>query len=102
MKKSEISFDAIPASAVSETRLKICLKCAFDLFTKQLKLSPRTTYIELKKHVPEEADFTGASTTRPQFLDDADHCPYCNASKRWFAEFRAVRIDSHPSFEKEI
>lgn len=101
MKKSEISFDPIPASAVSESRLKICLKCAFDLFTKQLKLSPRTAYVELRKHVPEETDFTGASTIRPHFVEDATHCPHCNASKRWFAEFRAVRVDAQASFEKE-
>jgi hypothetical protein len=103
MKKSEISFDSIPSSAVSETSLKICLKCAFDFFTKQLKASPRTAYTELRKHVPEEADFTGAATARPHFFDDnkLTHCPYCNASKRWFAEFRARRIDAHPSFEKE-
>ena len=103
MKKSEISFDPIPSSAVSETVLKICLKCAFDFFTKQLKASPRTAYTELRKHVPEEADFTGSATARPHFFNEKElsHCPYCNASKRWFAEFRARRIDGHPSFEKE-
>ena len=103
MKKSEISFETIPSSAVSETTLKICLKCAFDLFTKQLKLTPRTAYSELKKHVPEETDFTGATTVRPHFFDEEGltHCPYCNGAKRWFAEFRAIRIDAHSSFEKE-
>ncbi len=103
MKKSEISFETIPGSAVSETILKICLKCAFDLFTKQLKLTPRTAYSELKKHVPEETDFTGATTVRPHFFDaeGLTHCPYCNGAKRWFTQFRALRIDAHPSFEKE-
>lgn len=103
MKKSEISFDSIPASAVSISNLKICLKCAFDFFVKQLKAAPRTAYIELKKHVPEEADFTGAATARPHFIagDDVARCPYCNGSRRWFATFRAIRIDAHPSFEKE-
>lgn len=103
MKKSEVSFNSIPGSAVSETTLKICLKCAFDFFTKQLKASPRTAYTELRKHVPEEVDFTGAATARPHFFDEdgVSHCPYCNASKRWFAEFHARRIDAHPSFEKE-
>jgi hypothetical protein len=103
MKKAEISFDSIPRSAVSKTTLKICLKCAFDVFTKQLKLTPRTAYSELKKHVPEEADITGAATSRPHFFDapGVDHCPYCNGSKRWFAEFHAIRIDAHSSFEKE-
>ncbi|HTG17995.1 MAG TPA: hypothetical protein VK747_22300 [Blastocatellia bacterium] len=103
MKKPEISFGSIPSSAVSETTLKICLKCAFDVITKQLKLTPRTAYSELKKHVPEESDFSGAATSRPHFLagKDTDHCPFCNGTKRWFADFQARRIDSHPSFEKE-
>lgn len=103
MKKPAISFDAIPRSAVSHTTLKICLKCAFDVFTKQLKLTPRTAYSELKKHVPEEVDITGAATSRPHFFEEPgiDHCPYCNGSKRWFAVFHVTRIDAHPSFEKE-
>lgn len=103
MKKPEISFDSIPRSAVSNTTLKICLKCAFGVFTKQLKLTPRTAYSELKKHVPEEVDITGAATSRPHFFEKpgVDHCPYCNGSKRWFAEFHAIRIDAHSSFEKE-
>lgn len=103
MKKADITFDSIPTSAVSKTTLKICLKCAFDVFTRQLKLTPRTAYSELKKHVPEEADITGAATSRPHFFGRSglDHCPYCNGSKRWFAEFHAIRIDAHASFEKE-
>ena len=102
MKAPAISFEVIPASAVSETLLTICLKCAFDFFTKQLQLAPRTAYTELRKHVPEESDFTGASTARPHFFDEgAAHCPFCNGAKRWFATFTAHRIDAHPSFEKE-
>ncbi|HJQ67991.1 MAG TPA: hypothetical protein VKA70_03420 [Blastocatellia bacterium] len=104
MKKPEISFDSLPASAISETRLKICLKCAFDFFTKQLKVAPRTAYSELKKHVPEQSDFSGSSTARPHFFDEdgeLTHCPYCNGPKRWFAEFRALRVDAHESFEKQ-
>ena len=104
MKKPEISFDVLPSSAVSETVLKICLKCAFDFFTKQLKAAPRTAYSELKKHVPEQTDFSGASTARPHFFDEEEgltHCPYCNGPRRWFAEFRAFRIDAHETFEKQ-
>lgn len=104
MKKPEINFDSLPTSAISETRLKICLKCAFDILMKQLKVPPRTAYLELKKHVPEQSDFSGASTARPHFFDEEGeltHCPYCNGPKRWFAEFRALRIDAHESFEKQ-
>jgi len=103
MKRSAVSFDSIPAAATSVTNLNICLKCAFDFFTKQLKLTPRTAYSELKKHVPEEQDFTGSATSRPHFFAEAgsDRCPYCQGTKRWFAQFRAIRIDAHPSIEKE-
>ncbi len=103
MKKPEISFDLIPSSAISNTTLKICLKCAFDVFTKQLKLTPRTAYSELKKHIPEEPDITGAATPRTHVFDSpgVDHCTYCNGTKRWFGEFHAIRIDAHGSFEKE-
>jgi len=102
-KKTEVNFESIPRSLVFEVTLTLCLKCAFDFFTKQLKLAPRTAFSELKKHVPEESDFTGTGTSRPHFFEgpDIDHCPYCNAPKRWFARFRALRIDSHPSIEKE-
>lgn len=102
-KKAEVTFEVIPRSLISEVTLTLCLKCAFDFFTRQLKLAPRTAYTELKKHVPEESDFTGASTSRPHFFEspDVDHCPYCSGAKRWFARFKATRIDSHPSIEKE-
>ena len=102
-KKTEVSFETIPRSLVFEVTLTLCLKCAFNFFTKQLKLAPRTAFSELKKHVPEESDFTGTGTSRPHFFEgpDVDHCPYCNAPKRWFARFKAFRIDSHPSIEKE-
>ncbi|MGH9762258.1 MAG: hypothetical protein ACREDR_41435, partial [Blastocatellia bacterium] len=102
MKTADVDFDTIPGSTVHKTALTICLKCAFDFFTKQLGLSPRTAYSELKKHVPEEADFSGAATARPHFFETEGlgHCPYCNGSKRGFARFYSFRVDAHPSFEK--
>lgn len=96
-------LQSLPSTAVTEMPLMICLKCAFDVCTKQFNLATRTAYVELRKHVPEETDFTGASTVRPHFLAESrlDRCPFCNAPKRWFAGFHAYRIEAHPSFEKE-
>jgi len=101
-KMGEISFETMPQSLVVHQTLTLCLKCAFDFFGKQLKLAPRTAYSELKKHVPEETDFTGASTSRPHFFEGSgvERCPYCNASKRWFARFKASRIEQHSSTER--
>ena len=103
MKKSAVTFESIPSAAISSTVLSICLKCAFDVFTKQLKLAPRTAYSELKKHVPADAEFTGTLTSRPHFFEnpETDRCPYCDCTKRWFAHFQELRIDAHPEFEKD-
>ncbi|HEU4386320.1 MAG TPA: hypothetical protein VFV34_00895 [Blastocatellia bacterium] len=97
-----VSFESIPTAAIHTVRLDICLKCAFDFFAKQLKLSPRTAFSELKKHTPETADLSGAATSRPHFFNPGDvtHCPYCNAPKRWFGQFIQTRIYGHPDFEK--
>ena len=103
LKEVEIDFDWLPRSAVHRTDLAICLKCAFHFFTRQLKLTLRTAYSELKKHVPGESDFTGAATARPHFFEreGVGHCPYCAGSRRWFATFHAIRLDADPSIEKE-
>ena len=103
MNTPDVDFDILPASAVHKSSLTICLKCAFDFFTKQLGLTPRTAYSELKKHVPEEADFSGAATARPHFFEseDLEQCPYCNGSKRGFARFYSYRVDAHASFERQ-
>ena len=103
MKKPDINFDSLPRSALTVTNLNICLKCAFDFFTEELGLVVRTAYSELKKHIPEESDFTGAATARPHFFEEngVTRCPYCKGAKLWFARFRATRIEASPSFEKE-
>lgn len=100
--KAEPDFNCLPASAVHQSTLNICLKCAFDFFTEQLGLAPRTAYIDLRRHVPEGDDISGAATVRPHFFggNETRHCPYCSASRQWFARFYAYRVDAHPSFEK--
>jgi hypothetical protein len=68
-----------------------------------LNLSPGQAYGELQTHTPEQADFSGAATARPHFFneDAGKRCPFCNASKNWFASFRGFRIYGHPCFGDE-
>ncbi|MBI3651546.1 MAG: hypothetical protein HY231_11065 [Acidobacteria bacterium] len=96
-----LNFANLPRSAITAKALTICLKCAFDFFLEELHLSSSETYAELQSHTPEAADFSGAATSRPHFHSTAHqtNCPYCHASKRWFAVFRAYQIYAHSAFE---
>jgi hypothetical protein len=102
MPKPAINFNKIPKSTATETSLTICLKCAFDFFINELNLSPGQVYSELLNHTPETTDFSGAATARPHFFDtELQSCPFCNASKSWFAKFQAFRIYAYPSFAEQ-
>src|SRR5689334_5437810 len=103
MPKPAINLSKIPKSSVTETNLKICLKCAFDFFMDELNLSPGQAYSELLNHTPEITDFSGAATARPHFfeVENLPACPFCNASKSWSAGFQALRIYAHSSFAEQ-
>jgi hypothetical protein len=95
-------FKTIPRSAISQTTLSICLHCAYDFFIEELHLSPDEAYRELQEHTPEPADFSGAATARPHFFHDVRrrNCPFCRASSKYFAAFRAYRVYAHCIYEK--
>jgi hypothetical protein len=104
MPKPAINLSKIPKSAITETTLKICLKCAFDFFMDELNESPGQAYSELLYHTPEITDFSGAATARPHFFAarGLHNCPFCKASKSWFAGFHAFRIYVHSSFAEPV
>ena len=73
----------------------VCLACIFDLFTKRLKMAPRTAYTAVRGHTPSIEELTGAEPTRPYFdsSDKFPHCPHCDASKAKLARFSVIRLD---------
>jgi hypothetical protein len=102
MVRAEINWDQIPPSLRVERPVRVCLKCGFDIFTKQLGLAPRTAYSEMRKFTPDPAAFR-AEPQRPLFRspEAGVPCPYCGAAKRWVATLRAVEIEAHRDVAKE-
>ncbi|MEP7273377.1 MAG: hypothetical protein ABI882_17895 [Acidobacteriota bacterium] len=96
-------LDGIPAALVCERTLSICLKCGFDLMTRQMGLALRTAYSEMKKFVPSLAAFR-TTPQRPLFAsgDDEAKCPYCGGAKRWIASLVALEIDGHKDTRKQV
>jgi hypothetical protein len=94
-KKRELDLSEFPPGTVAEYTRLLCLACIFDLFTKQMRLAPRTAYSEIKRHAPTAAELTGHAPVRPYFDSTEKHprCPYCDAAKRWHARFDTYRIE---------
>jgi len=94
-KQKELDLSVFPPGSVTEFSTLVCLACTFDIFTTQLGLAPRTAYSEIRKYSPTVAELT-ASKAVPPFFDSEEtrpHCPYCNAAKRWHAQFDTFLIE---------
>jgi len=90
-----LDLSAFPPTTVRRFRRYVCLACIFDLFTKRLKMAPRTAYTAVRGHTPSVAELTGPEPSRPYF-DSADkfpHCPHCDASKGKLAGFEVIRLE---------
>ena len=94
-KKRALDLSEFPPGTVAEYTRLLCLACIFDLFTKQMRLAPRTAYSEIKRHAPTVAELTAHVPVRPYFDSAEKHprCPYCDAAKRWHARFDTYRIE---------
>ncbi len=91
----ELDLGEFPPGTVTEYTTFVCLACIFDIFTKQLRLAPRTAFSEIKKHTPEIAELTSRGALRPYFDSDEKkpHCPYCGGAARWLARFDTYCIE---------
>jgi hypothetical protein len=92
----ELDLSRFPPGTVRKTHRYVCLACIFDIFTKQLKMAPRTAYGSVRQHTPSMEELTGAGAARPYFDSDEKHphCPHCDAAKTRLARFDVVRLDS--------
>jgi hypothetical protein len=97
--KQELDFSAFPPGSLVEYSTLVCLACAFDIFTTQWGLAPRTAYSEIKKYSPTIAELTAPKAIRPFFDSDEKHphCPHCDAAKRWHARLDTFRIEGGKS-----
>src|SRR5678815_3401368 len=103
MAKAAINWDDVPEALLSERSVQVCLKCGFDLMTRQMGLAARTAYTEMRKFVPASGNFQGRMD-RPLFQssDPKSRCPYCDAAKRWVTTIRRIEIDEHRDARKPI
>ena len=94
-KQRELDLTEFPPGTITEYTTLVCLACIFDIFTKQLKLAPRTAFSEIKRHTPTIAELTSRGAMRPYFDSDEKrpHCPYCGSAKRWLARFDTYCIE---------
>ena len=94
--KEVLDFGGFPAGHVTRHEVTLCLSCIFSLFTKQLGLAPRTAYAEIRRYEPTVAELTAREPARPFFPATGErnqHCPYCDAAKRWHAPLRVYRVE---------
>ena len=94
-KRSALDFSRFPPGTLTEYTTLLCLACIFDIFTSQLRMAPRSAYVEIKKYNPTVEELTSSQAMRPFFDSDEKnpHCPYCNAAKRWHAKLDTFGIE---------
>jgi len=46
VKQRELDLSQFPPGTITEYTTFVCLACIFDIFTKQLRLAPRTAFSE--------------------------------------------------------
>ncbi len=94
-KKRELDLKDFPPGTVTEYTTLVCLACIFDIFTRQLRLAPRSAFTEIKRHAPGIEELTRRQAVRPYFDSDEKnpHCPYCGSAKRWLARFDTYCIE---------
>jgi hypothetical protein len=95
VKQRELDLSQFPPGTITEYTTFVCLACIFDIFTKQLRLAPRTAFSEIKRHTPEIDELTSRGALRPYFDSDEKkpHCPYCGSAVRWLARFDTYCIE---------
>jgi hypothetical protein len=94
-KQRELDFSGFPSGTVTEYTTLVCLACIFEIFTKQLRMAPRTAFSEVKRHTPTIDELTSRGAIRPYFDSEEKnpHCPYCGSAKRWLARFDTFCIE---------
>jgi hypothetical protein len=90
-KTDEPDFSVFAAESITETQRKLCLACVMDVFTRLLKLAPRTAYSEIRNYNPSVDELT-APSVRPYF-ESQERCPYCDSPSKWHATLQIHRIE---------
>jgi hypothetical protein len=88
-----LDLSSFPAESITVLERWICLACVWDVFTRHLKLAPRTARIEIKRYTPSISELSAPSVTRPWFSRSTENsCPYCGSSSKRLARVDVYRL----------
>jgi hypothetical protein len=81
---STLDLSAFPPESVSAVEKWLCLACVLDVFTRHLKLAPRTAQLEMKRYTPSISELYAPTHVRPWFASNPDQslCPYCGSASK--------------------
>lgn len=95
-KPEKLDLSKFPAESVTQLERGICLACVWDVFTRHLKLAPKTALIEIRRYTPTVGELTATALARPYVASGStkEPCPYCGSASKWIARLPAYRIES--------
>lgn len=95
-KVDRLDLSKFPAESVTQMERGICLACVWEVFTRHLKLAPKTALGEIKRYTPSLDELNSAAVARPYVTAQTykEPCPYCGAASKWIARLPIYRIES--------
>jgi hypothetical protein len=94
-KPFRIDLSTFPSESVIRTERSLCVACVWQIFTRAMKLAPKTAVAEIKRYTPSFDELASASASRPFFeARSKEACPYCGAPVKWHARIETHRIES--------
>ena len=91
-----LDLSKFPPESVTQAERWICLACVWDVFTRHMRLAPRTALSQIRAYTPSIEELNAPASARPYFTpeDAKSSCPYCGASTKWQARMATHRIES--------
>ena len=95
-KIDRLDLSKFPAESITQMERGICLACVWEVFTRHLKLAPKTALGEIRRYTPSLDELNAASVARPYVAAQSykEPCPYCRAASKWIARLPIYRIES--------
>ena len=91
-----LDLSKFPAESITQMERGICLACVWEVFTRHLKLAPKTALGEIKRYTPSLDELNSAAVARPYVAAQThkEPCPYCRSASKWIARLPIYRIES--------
>lgn len=95
-KVDRLDLSKFPPESVTQMERGICLACVWEVFTRHLKLAPKTALLEIKRYSPSLDELNAPAVARPYIAapSSKEPCPYCGAASKWIARLPIYRIES--------